>query len=149
MHAKYAFLHCSYSAPVRVSGICVVLVVVARAVTDVVPARGMATRADVFVRAGVPVRAPVARDVFVIALLRGASVVVRAAVFLRTVVAVRLCTAVGLSSVFPRDNAVPSRTAALAKPTHINRFAAKNRIFFISDRILAKLRILAQVNNRI
>lgn len=54
MHVKYAFLHCSYSAPVRVCDIA--LVVVARAVTAGVALRGVLIVCDVVLR-GVAVRA--------------------------------------------------------------------------------------------
>ena len=68
------------------------------------------------------------RDVVVA--VREFSVVVRGFVVRTTLVAVRDCV-VSLSG-FVREMAVPSRTAALAKPTQTSKFVIKTRILFIS-----------------
>ena len=79
---------------------------------------------------------PVVRDDTVVAVRdmvaseRGFSAVVRGVVVRATLVAVRDWV-VSVSD-FVRETAVPSRTAALAKPTQINKFVIKTRIFFIS-----------------
>lgn len=88
MHEKYVFLHCSYSAPVRVLLIADVgLDDALRAMIGVMPRVLPALRAVVAVRAvdcAVPVRAVVARDWFVVAravvAVRGTNVVPRCAV---------------------------------------------------------------------
>ena len=75
---------------------------------------------------------------------RGIIVVVRAVLVRGCTVETRLCV---FFSDLLREMAVPSRTAALAKPMQTSIFATKIRILFISDEIIANLRFLAQANN--
>lgn len=146
MQEKYVCLHRSYSAPVRVF---------VKSIADVATARdvmiGVKLRADVSigVRDGrvsrdvlSDVRAVAARaDVVVV---RAVVVVVRAgntvmrALDRFCVVAVRDCVA-AFRSDFARETAVPSRTAASARPENVNSPITKTRILFISDEIIAKL----------
>lgn len=91
----------------------------------------------------VAVRADVA-DVADVVVVRAVVVVVRAgntvmrALDRFCVVAVRDCVAVFRSD-FARETAVPSRTAASARPENVNSPITKTRILFISDEIIAKL----------
>ena len=132
----------SYSAPVRVSEILTPVVALRSGVMFLLRLslllRGDATLPDVVaLRVATALRA-------VPTLLRGDNVVVRADVVRFGVVEMRDC--VEESAL---DGPVPSRTAASETPMQTNKLATKNRIFFISDRILANLRFLAQANNRI
>ena len=133
------FLQRSYSAPVRVFDSTVVSAVAVRAEITFVGSRLdvvlVALRADVlrvfFLSFVVVSRVTVfvaVRDVVVA--VREFSVVVRGFVVRTTLVAVRDCV-VSLSG-FVREMAVPSRTAALAKPTQTSKFVIKTRILFIS-----------------
>jgi len=136
----------SYSAPVRVSEI-LTPVVALRSGAMFLPRlslllRGVALR-DVTLPDVVALRVATALRA-VPTLLRGDNVVVRADVVRFGVVEMRDC--VEESAL---DGPVPSRTAASETPMQTNKLATKNRIFFISDRILANLRFLAQANNRI
>lgn len=139
MHEKYAFLHCSYAAPVRVSVKSTVVVFVAargdtvvalRAVLVVVVARGDT------VCATDAARVVALRDVVVVArcaaVLRAGAAsrdVVRCAV--RSVVEIR-CAVVAVVAEFVRFFALPSRTAASDAAMHIMQQHTKARIFFIS-----------------
>ena len=152
MHEKYVFLHCSYSAPVRVDDIAVVFVVPARDMficaiprdvvvffVRVLVARGdtdcvVALRDLVLCVARVPVNAVRGVNTAVRALVRG------------TFVDTRDCV-VDFAFVAVRDIDVPSRTAASATPMQSSRFATKIRIFFISDKIIANLHFFTQANN--
>lgn len=140
MHEKYAFLHCSYAAPVRVSVKSTVVVFVAargdtvvalRAVLVVVVVRGDTVCATDAARAVVALR-----DVVVVvrgtAVLRAGAAsrdVVRCAV--RSVVVIRCATGAVVAE-FVRFFALPSRTAASDAAMHIMQQHTKARIFFIS-----------------
>lgn len=129
-----------------------------KSIADVVAARdvmiGVKLRADVSigVRDGrvsrdvlsdaraVAVRADVADVVAVradVVVVRAGNTVMRA-LDRFCVVAVRDCVAVFRSD-FARETAVPSRTAASARPENVNSPITKTRILFISDEIIAKL----------
>ena len=133
MHVKKADLQVSYWVPVRVSIVVVVdSVVVARAATFFVE----------FVVRFVVARADVLRPApFVAVVVRvGTNTVVRGAV-VRSVfgfVATRYCAAVCVVPP-PRMPVFPSRTAAPALLAANASVITKIRIFFISDKILAKL----------
>ena len=142
MHAKYVFLQRSYSAPVRVSDMLVA--VLSDAARDTTFVRFVFVR-DVAARAAAGSR--FCADVRGVVPLRGTNVVLRGDVLRFTVVAVRLWTWGGFFSFLVRETAVPSRTAPPAMPTQVNMFAAKNRIFFISDASVAKICFLSQANN--
>ena len=159
MHVKYAVLQFSYSAPVRVWAAAPVAAdcaareiigvalraadVFARVVTaarDWVAARGdVAAPVRVVTVRGDAVRAVSVRDV-----VAGVNTAVRAADDARSdlmVVDTRCWVTV---PDFVRIVALPSRTAAPAPPRQVIQKAQKIRIFFISDKILAKLRISGQ-----
>ena len=134
------FLHCSYSAPVRVSGVALVRLVVAT--RDIILDDG--------VRAGVFVVSVLALVVLVAArALRSDTTLVLVAVrednaccgratdVRRGVVAVRTWVCFVLSGV--REIAVPSRTAALDVPMQQIKPIMKTRNFFISGKIIANL----------
>lgn len=91
-------------------------------------ARAVAVRADV--ADVVAVRA-------VVVVVRAGNTVMRA-LDRFCVVAVRDCVATFRSD-FARETAVPSRTAASARPENVNSPITKTRILFISDEIIAKL----------
>ena len=91
-------------------------------------ARAVAVRADV--ADVVAVRA-------VVVVVRAGNTVMRA-LDRFCVVAVRDCVA-AFRSDFARETAVPSRTAASARPENVNSPITKTRILFISDEIIAKL----------
>ena len=136
----------SYSAPVRVSEILTPVVALRSGAMFLLRLslllRGVALR-DVMLPDVVALRVATALRA-VPTLLRGDNVVVRADVVRFGVVEMRDCVE---ESVL--DGPVPSRTAASETPMQTNKLATKHRIFFISDRILANLRFLAQANNRI
>ncbi len=139
MHVKYAFLHCSYAAPVRVS--------VKSTAAAVVVARGdtvVALRVVVVVARGDTVCVVDAARV-VVALRAVLVVVARCDVALRagavnrdvvrdavcSVVEMRCCVVVAVAE-FVRFFALPSRTAASDATMHIMQQNTKARIFFIS-----------------
>ena len=62
-------------------------------------------------------------------------------------VEMRDCEGADCLSFFWRETLVPSRTAALHVPTQMIVFRINIRSFFISDKSLANLCILVQVNN--
>ena len=144
MQEKYVCLHRSYSAPVRVF---------VKSIADVAAARdvmiGVKLRADVSigVRDGprdvlsdaraVAARADVVVVRAVVVVVRAGNTVMRA-LDRFCVVAVRDCVATFRSD-FARETAVPSRTAASARPENVNSPITKTRILFISDEIIAKL----------
>ena len=170
---KYALLHCSYSAPVRVDVIAsdTVSIVAARETVFV----GAATRAELLVvmgrfvaaRAGVVARVivcaerAVTRDVFALARVGDDMLLFDCAVRETTgVVAVRPDTDVFVRPVTARLDATrdvfcnvlsvrlvafSSRTAALATPMQTINTAMICKIFFIPDSILAKLQNSGQV----
>jgi len=139
MHVKYAFLHCSYAAPVRVSvkstAAAVVVargdtVVALRAVLVVVVARGDTVCVVDAARVVVALRDVVVARCDVV--LRAGAVnrdVVRDAVC--SVVEMRCCVVVAVAE-FVRFFALPSRTAASDVAMHIMQQNIKARIFFIS-----------------
>lgn len=141
MHEKYAFLHCSYAAPVRVSVKSTVVVFVAARGDTVVALRAVlvvvVVRGDTVWVADDAARAVVAlRDVVVVArcaaVLRAGAAsrdVVRCAV--RSVVVIRCATGAVVAE-FARFFALPSRTAASDAAMHIMQQHTKARIFFIS-----------------
>ena len=139
MQAKYVFLHCSYSAPVRVSDIENVLSDAARGITLTL---FFFSRVVWVERVGCCLF-PVGCDEDA---GRGAGDSVRAVITIgREVVLIRFWA--GCFPADERDVAVPSRTAPLAMPMQASRFAVKNRIFFISGESVANLYFFLQVNN--
>lgn len=70
---------------------------------------------------------------------------VRTARSVFTVVDMRCCV---LPAEFWRATVLPSRMAAFAPPMQRPKIKVKFRIFFISDKILAKLRILGQAKSK-
>ena len=152
MHEKYVFLHCSYSAPVRVDDMAVVFVVPARDMFICAPPRVVvATLVRVLLVRGDTDRDVALRDFMfcvvrvLVDAVRDVSVVVRALVR-GIVVDMRDCV-VAFAFVAVRDIDVPSRTAAPATPMQSSRFATKIRIFFISGKIIANLHFFTQANN--
>ena len=149
MHEKYVFLHFSYSAPVLVPDVVpdsdavraetillrLFFCIVVRFVTD--------WRCGVFVRETVfvAVRELTLFFAFCIGavLERGTNMDVRPVVARCVVVVNRPWVGGVFLSDFARDIDVPSRTAALAMPIHTKVFVIIDRIFFISDKILANL----------
>ena len=140
MHVKYAFLHCSYAAPVRVSvKSTVVVFVVARGNTavalravPVVVVRGDTVCVADAARAVVALRAVLVVVARCDVALRAGAVnrdVVRDAVC--SVVEMRCCV-VAVVAEFVRLFALPSRTAASDVAMHIMQQNTKARIFFIS-----------------
>lgn len=171
---KYALLHCSYSAPVRVEVITsdtvsivaaretvFVWPVVARAESFVVTGRFVAARAGVVARVIVCAERAVTRDVFALARVGDDMLLFDCAVRETTgVVAVRPDTDVFVRPVTARLDATrdafcnvlsvrlvafSSRTAALATPMQTINTAMICKIFFIPDSILAKLQNSGQV----
>lgn len=158
MHVKYAFLHCSYSAPVRVSVItddvwsivaratvvalraigvddCAVRVVVAaRETVALLLDRGAITELDLALRAefaGVPLRLA---TVFVAPEFRAATFcVLLRADDARSVVGFVVLMRICVGAAFCLLVAFPSRTPAAAVPMHSIVKQTKERIFFISD----------------
>lgn len=124
------FLHCSYSAPVRVSDIAPPVCDAAREITRFDVAR--ATRGDDAFRA---VSVVLLRGDGVVALREDNTRWGRAAVVRRGVVAVRIW--VCFLSFCVLEMAFPSRTAALAIPMQHTIVLIKTRNFFISGGILA------------
>lgn len=146
MHAKYAFLHCSYAAPVRVSvtgvccGVVAARVVIAGVAVRVVVARDALVRVvtpDV-ARGDVAVRAPTRADdaafraVAVVPLLRVPNTLVRGDVWV--VVVARW----GATDDFCRPVALPSRTAPRTSAAKQMAQMVKIRIFFISGKKFSK-----------
>ena len=130
MHVKHAVLHTSYWAPVRVSDIGVPessSLDAARAITFLVICC-LAVRAVVVCEfvSRVVVR------VFPSTVVRGDTL--RSGLL---VVATRFCDVV-VNAPPPREVLFPSRTAASTPAMPIKNIAIKIRIFFISDKILAK-----------
>lgn len=172
---KYALLHCSYSAPVRVEVITsdTVSIVAARetvfvgaaavrAESFVVTGRLVATRDGVVARVIVCAERAVTRDVFALARVGDDMLLFDCAVRETTgVVAVRPDTDVFARPVTARLDATrdafcnvlsvvrlvafSSRTAALATPMQTINTAMICKIFFIPDSILAKLQNSGQV----
>lgn len=100
------------------------------------PARAATVRAELTFAASVRAVVPV-----------GVRVAERAADDVRSdfMVVDTRCWVLAVVPDFARVVAVPSRTAAPAPPSQATQKAQKIRIFFISDKILAKLRISGQV----
>ena len=163
MHVKYAFLHCSYAVPVRVSIGVEFWVVVARAAVPrcVVAARDVVARdvvaivavrdvvfvgRDVFFDVDVGAVAVVvaARDAVVrdfvfradVVVDRGVNVPVR--VELGTLVVIARCVVDVVVDDFVRETALPSRNAATASPAQIAQYIRKIRIPFISGKKCSK-----------
>lgn len=171
---KYALLHCSYSAPVRVDVITsdtvsivaaretVFVGAAARAELLVVMGRFVAARDGVVARVIVCAERAVTRDVFALARVGDDMLLFDCAVRETTgVVAVRPDTDVFVRPVTARLDATrdvfcnvlsvvrlvafSSRTAALATPMQTINTAMICKIFFIPDSILAKLQNSGQV----
>jgi len=144
MHVKYAFLHFSYSAPVRVCDIADDEDCVAARETTLFVVRCCVPTADVRVVAvlaaagcgvTVAVRAAFCRTVAA-APVRGTVTAVRA--FCVFCVVARCRNTVAAAAGWLRVVTFPSRTAAPAGPNKIKPYNEKIRMFFISVKNISK-----------
>ena len=139
IHAKYVFLHCSYSAPVRVSDTALARFVAAREIILDDDARtGVFVVAVLALVGGVAARALRSDTTLVLVAVREDNArCVRATDVRRGVVAVRTWGCFALFVL--REIVVPSRTAALGVPMQQIKPIMKTRNFFISGKIIANL----------